>query len=185
MKEVEVKVKISSIEEVKSLFEEKGFVFSEPITQSDAIFTDPETAKKFDQFVSNINFLRIRKEKDRTLFTLKRPKKNELDCIEREVTISDAKQMEDMIEYMGYEKVVEVIKTRQKAKHETYEVLLDTVEGLGHFVEVEHLVDMDTDSEEAQKQIWDFLSEIGLKKADEVTRGYDTLMYIKLKGEGI
>lgn len=181
MKEVEVKVKIDSVEDIKADLEAKGFSFSEPVIQEDAIFSDEETAKRFDEFVSDTNFLRIRKTKGKVIFTLKRPQTNELDCIEREIEVNNEKQLEDIINYLGYQKVIEVKKKRRIAKKDDYELSLDEVEGLGNFLEVEHMVGMDMDSQKDQEDIWKFLSDLGVNKKDEVTRGYDTLTYLKNK----
>ena len=178
MKEVEVKVKIKSIKEIQTKLENSGFEFSSPVIQKDVIFTDPQTAKKFDTFVSDVNFLRIREQGDKIIFTLKRPQTGELDCIEREIEFKNIKQMKDIIKYLGYEEVVTVYKTRSIAKKGSYEISLDSVKNLGDFIEVEHIVDMDVDSKKAQEDMWDFLSKLGIDQKDEVTRGYDTLTYI-------
>jgi adenylate cyclase class 2 len=178
MKEVEIKVKIENLEEIKTKLEKLGFVFSSVVTQNDTIFTDPETAKKFDTFVSDVNFLRIREQGDKNLFTLKRSLTGELDCIERELEFNDKEQMKDIIKYLGYEEVIKVNKTRSISKKGDYELSLDSVEGLGDFLEVEHMVEMDIDSKKAQENMWKFLSNLGLNQKDEVTRGYDTLIYL-------
>lgn len=182
MKEVEVKIKIDNPEAVKTVLEKRGFVFSKPVTQKDIIFADVDTIKKFDQFVSNVNFLRIRETGGKILFTLKRPQTNELDSIECEIEVNDAKKLEDIIQYLGYEKAVEVKKTRATAKHGDYEILLDHVEGLGDFLEVEKIISLDEDSEKTQQEILSFLKDVGIKTDDsQVTRGYDTLVYLENK----
>lgn len=181
MKEVEIKVKVQDIEELKIKLEKLGFVFAPVVTQNDTIFTDPETAKTFDALVSNVNFLRTREQEGRLILTLKRPQTGEMDCIERETEFSNLDQMKDIIDYLGYEKVVNVNKKRSIAKKEGYEISLDSVEGLGDFLEVESMVPMDTDGVETQKEMWKFLIKLGLDQKDEVIRGYDTLVYLASK----
>ena len=93
-KEIEVKAKIDNFQTVKTKLLELGCVFSDSIRQEDEVFVNFEG--DFTQLKLGTNFLRIRKEnkvgKDRILFTLKQPQSNELDCIEKEVEISDADQ---------------------------------------------------------------------------------------------
>ncbi|MFC1720945.1 CYTH domain-containing protein [Patescibacteria group bacterium] len=93
MKEVEIKVKVENIEDLKLKLEKLGFVFSDSVIQNDTVFTDKQTAKQYDTFVSDVNFLRIREQGDKILFTLKRPQTGELDCIEREIEFKDVDKL--------------------------------------------------------------------------------------------
>ncbi len=177
-KEIEVKAKVKSFEEIKAKLEELGCTFTEPVIQDDTIFVN------FDSDFAGIkpadaNFLRIRKAKGKILFTLKRDGKNELDCIEREVEISDADQFRDSLEFMGYHAVVQVSKTRVKTKYNDMEICLDEVKNLGSFIEVEKIASGDSDI--IQNELFTFLESLGVSKEDRVFKGYDTLLYIKQK----
>lgn len=180
MREIEVKAKIADKEAVKKQLENLGCVFSEPVRQEDAIYSDP--AIPFEVFKPDINLLRIRKENGKIIFTLKRPQINEQDALEHETEIKNAVEMEAAIKLLGFEKMVEVRKTRQTAKYKNYTICLDEVEGLGSFVEVETFSD-DGDPEKIQEEIFKFLLSLGVKPEDRITQGYDTLAYLKnLKG---
>lgn len=181
MKEVEVKVKINSVGDVKKDLEEKGFSFSLPIEQRDVIYANPKILPSYDKFTTSSDFLRVRRTKDKNYFTFKRPQTGELDVIERETEISNPEQVEDILKFLGFEKAVNVNKKRMIAKRGDYEVSLDEVEGLGSFLEVEKIVDMETDSIKVQEEIWEFLAGFGIDRKDEITRGYDTLVYLKNK----
>jgi adenylate cyclase, class 2 len=124
------------------------------------------------------NVLRIRKAKGKIIFTLKQAQKNELDCIEKELEITNAKEMKDILEILGYKESVHVHKTRLKATLNDMEICLDEVKDLGSFIEVEKLTD-EVDGEKVQNELFDFLQTVGVKKEDRVTRGYDTLMWLK------
>ncbi len=181
MKEIEVKARISNISVIKSTFEQMGCIFSDPIIQRDKIFLR-------NNFSKSDCALRIRKENDRILFTMKIAQSNELDNIEKELEISDAKEMEDIIKLIGYKEFVRVNKTRIKCKYNKYEICLDDVECLGAFIEVEKILEeplpgesiSSQDAEIVQKELFDFLLEFGVKKEDRIWIGYDTMMYHKL-----
>lgn len=177
-KEIEVKARVDDLSEIRTKLETLGCIFSEPVTQEDHLFVNFDG--DYTVFMPNTNFLRIRKMKDKILFTLKQPQSNELDCIEKEVQISDADQFQQALELMGYHKVIEVSKTRTKTKYQDMEICLDEVKNLGTFIEVEKIVD--GDGAEVQKQLFDFLLTLGVQESDRVMNGYDTLLYLKMKG---
>ena len=179
MKEVEVKVKINNLDEVEKKFNRIGVVFSDVVVQEDYVYTRPKVASNMDSIVKNENILRIRKAKGKIIFTLKRPQDESLNKIEKELEISDDAQMRDILEYLGYVKAIEVKKKREIGKYEDYEISLDEVEDLGTFFEVEAMVEMEEDSIAVQSKIWEFLSTLGIKKEDEVIKGYDVLKFLK------
>lgn len=180
-KEIEVKAKVESFEEVKKQLSLLGCSFSDPARQVDDLFVNFEG--DYAEFQGGANFLRIRKEtksqKTRILFTLKQPQSNELDCIEKEVEISDAVQMGEALILMGYHQVLTVSKTRVKTTYKDIEICLDTVDGLGTFIELEKIVSTDNDggAEIIQEELFGFLETLGIKREDRVTSGYDTLLY--------
>ena len=180
MREIEVKAKIADIKYVREKLEKLGCVFSEPVRQEDSIYSLPDVP--FEVFKPDINLLRIRKENGKIIFTLKRPQKNEQDALEHETEIQNGEEMAAAIELLGFKKMVEVKKTRQKAKYNNYTICLDEVEGPGQFIEVETFSE-DGDPEKIQEEIFKFILSLGLKKEDRVREGYDTLVYLKnLKG---
>lgn len=175
-KEIEVKVKVEDFSQVLEKLSSLGCQFSEPVHQEDHIFTNfPDTA--FAEFKPGVNFLRIRKCEGKILFTLKQSLVNELEGLEKELEISDEKEMRDILELMGYHEAVQVAKRRRKTKYKDYEICLDEVEGLGSFLELEKITD--EDSEKVQSEMMDFLRNLGVNVQDRVLHGYDTLVWLK------
>ncbi len=177
MKEIEVKARINNPQEILDKLKKLGCDLSEPITQNDSVFV-PEGFVYGQGRKKGINFLRIRELKGRIIFTLKQPQLNELDCIEKELDIDKVDTMKDILKLLGYHEGVKVNKVRIKCKYKDYEVCVDEVDGLGSFVEVEKITD--EDAEEVQKELFDFLISLGVKKEDRETHGYDVLMHNKL-----
>jgi adenylate cyclase class 2 len=174
-KEIEVKAKVNNLEELKSKLIELGCIFNEPEVQEDTTFVNFDG--DYTVFMPETNFIRIRKTKDSIIFTLKRPQSNELDCIEREVKVSDSKQLQDMLKFMGYHSVVNLTKTRTKTKYNDMEICLDEVKELGSFIEVEKVVEGNGNL--VQEELFSFLETLGINREDRVLNGYDTLVYLK------
>jgi len=175
-KEIEVKVKVENFEKILEQLANLGCKFTEPVRQEDRIFTNfPDS--EFADFKSGVNFLRLRKSKGKILFTLKQSLVNELEGIEKELEVSDGKEMEEILQLLGYHEAVQVTKTRRKTNYKDYEICLDEVDGLGAFIEVEKIAD--EDSEQAQSEMMDFLETLGVEARDRVLNGYDTLVWLK------
>ncbi len=174
-KEVEIKVRVTDFEPPIKTLENSGCKITSPVTQDDMVFVNYDG--EYTIFPANANYLRIRKTKDKSFFTLKRG--SEMDSIEREVEISDPLQMRDALLYMGYHEVVQVKKIRRKTKFKEYEICFDDVEGLGNFVEVEKMTS--ENSEKVQNEMIDLLANWGIDTKERVFNGYDTLMYLKQK----
>ena len=175
-KEIEVKAKVKNSDAVIAKLSALGVSLSEPVHQEDAIYTN-FSDKEFSDFKPGINFLRIRKSGGKILFTLKQSLINELEGIEKELEISSAQEMDEILVLMGYHRAVEVIKVRRKAKYKDYEICLDEVKTLGVFLEIEKITD--EDSEKVQNEMLDLLMSFGIEKEDRVLNGYDTLVFMK------
>jgi len=173
--EIEVKAKVGDFELLKNKLIEIGCILSEPIIQHDYIYTIKylDIKKGYDGSA----VLRIIEQNDKIIFTLKKNRSNELDCIEKEVFVSNRETMQEIFELMGYESNVEVNKKRIKTNYGEYEICLDEVEGLGSYVEVEKM--SDEDGEKVQNELFEFLQTLGVAKEDRVFNGYDTLIWMK------
>lgn len=173
--EIEVKAKVRDFEILKNKLKEIGCVLSLPIIQDDCIYNKKglNIYKGYD----GSPILRIREQSGKIIFTLKKNRSNELDCIEKEVEVNDRNILNDIIELLDYEKTVEVHKKRIKTNYKDYEICLDEVDGLGSYIEVEKM--SDEDGEKIQNELFDFLQTLGVSKEDRVLKGYDTLMWLK------
>ncbi len=181
MQEVEVKARLREPANVMAALERMGCRLSAPIRQDDAVFM-PKGENGFATGKRGMNVLRIRKQGGKALFTLKQTVLNELDCIEHECEVSDAEEMTRAIELLGFREVVRVGKLRQKTRYEPYEICVDTVDGLGEFIEVEKLVE-EGDSDAIQEELFAFLEKLGVVRADREVHGYDTLTWHMKNGK--
>lgn len=173
--EIEVKAKVKNFETIKNKLQEIGCILSEPINQDDYIYNRKglDIRKGYD----GSPILRIREQGEKIIFTLKKNRSNELDCIEKEIEVSNKEILKDIFDLMDYESSVEVHKKRIKTNFNDYEICLDEVDGLGSYIEVEKM--SEEDGEKIQNELFDFLQTMGVSKEDRVFNGYDTLIYLK------
>ena len=73
---------------------------------------------------------RTQDQAGKVLLTLKIPKTNQLDCIEKELEISDASEMEAIILLLGFEKASFTEKFRRKGTVGDLEICVDSVTDL-------------------------------------------------------
>ena len=81
-----------------------------------------------------------------------------------------------IVKELGFVPFSDVSKTRRTGKLNDIEVCIDSVEGLGDFMELEQLADEDADLAAITDDLWRIMAELGVSRQDEVTDGYDILM---------
>jgi len=173
MREIEVKARlIEPIECFIKKLNENNIELGGELEQHDVVYGQPGAKDN----VLGANWLRIRTENTHTVyFTLKKSVVGHLDSIEYEVIVNDAKELQNIIIELGYELYSDLTKVRRKAKVGELEICVDSVSGLGDFVEVEKLCSDDVDNTEIVAELWSFLSNLGIDKKHEVFQGYDVL----------
>ncbi len=175
MKEVEIKIGVENLEKILELLETKGCKFGEPVSQRDSIFI-PQAEPTVPVSLGT-NVLRVRREKERTLFTLKQGQ--ELAKTERELQITDPAIMEEIIIMLGFKKIAQINKVRRKCRVGELEICADEVEGLGSFVEVEKITA--EAPEKVQAELLNLLTGFGVDVSKRVSVGYD-ILYVQKYG---
>jgi adenylate cyclase class 2 len=181
--EIEVKARIADTNALIHALTMLGCTFGESVSQDDTVYT--EKIGTLAEFLSNDVFLRIRvQDNGKIILTAKRPTKKSAEHlvkIEHEVEVNSAEEMQAILEMMGYHSGVHVKKTRRTAHYQQYEICIDEIEGLGAFIELEVMGESD-DAEGIQKDMWEFLTSLGIQPEDQVKKGYDILMIEKNQG---
>lgn len=177
MREIEIKATINSVQSIIDVLTAQGIAVTRPVTQHDRVYGQSGT----DGAAENTSpWLRIRTEtKNGTtkhIFTLKRSITHQMDSIEHETEVADAIELESIIAQLSFELYSDLTKTRQKAKMGDIEICIDTVDGLGTFIEAEKLTADDADYDAVLRELWAVFESLGISHDDEVTDGYDVLM---------
>lgn len=172
MREIEIKARVQDLSVVKDKLTMNGVKIGKSVKQRDVVYCLPGSVENHKDAI----WMRIRTENDiKHILTLKRSVEGHLDSIEHETVIEDATQMMHILKEMGYILYSDLTKFRQKGKAGDTEVCLDEVEGLGCFIEAEMLVADDVDGNVVRDQLWNFFYGIGIKRDEEVFKGYDVL----------
>ena len=176
MREIEIKARVADKAALLDVLQSQRIELSEPVTQRDQVF-GPAGINGGDG--NSAPWLRIRTEtkngQTKQIFTLKKSITNQMDSIEHETEIADEAELAKIIEHIGFTPYSDLTKIRQKAHMGAIEICVDTVEGLGDFIEVEKLTDEDADYEAVLAELWAVLEQCGVARASEVTDGYDVL----------
>lgn len=172
MREIEIKARVSSLDDLLTLLARRNVTVSKAVKQHDVVYSVPGQK---DNAPGSI-WLRIRTEDNSTsIFTLKKQFEGGLDSIEHETAIQDSGELESIIELLGFELYSDLTKTRRKAKLGNIEICIDEVEGLGTFIEAEKLVAQDANGDIVRLELWKELESLGVEKKHEVFEGYDVL----------
>jgi adenylate cyclase class 2 len=144
--EVEQKFPVPDLTDVEKKLDALGARFEATIRQSDGYFAHPSR-----DFSQTDEALRIRRVGDRNYVTYKGPKIDTTTKTRREIELpldsgeSGAGQFGELLEALGFTSVAAVEKTRRTAtllyQGRSVEVALDTVDGLGTFIELELVTD--------------------------------------------
>jgi len=179
-REIEVKISIGdSIEKAIEILSEKGIVLGGRVIQEDTVFCNYHG--DYRVYEPGTIYMRLRKQNGEYIFTAKQPQTTNLDCIEYETKVENPEAIRGILELSGYHEVITIKKERRKAKHNSYEICLDNVEGLDVFVEVEAITD-GVDSEKTLEELYVFAQTLGLDIKERVMDGYDVLMWEKENG---
>jgi adenylate cyclase class 2 len=100
---------------------------------------------------------------------------------EHEIKISDFDTAVNIINNLGLKKLVEVKSHKNYFVHDNYEIILEQVENLGLFLEVEIInSENTTDVKKSKSEIWKFMQSLNLKTSKELLVGKPELMLKKI-----
>ncbi len=167
MKEFEIKIPLNEGEEetVRNRIAGKGFVFEKKIVETDYYFNHP-----CRDFGKTDEALRVRYQDENIVLTYKGAKEGKRGKVRTEFNVScDSNEISLLLKSLGFEEYGVVKKTREYYKKEGIIVTIDSVEGLGCFVEIE-----------VEENLWNKIDEIkqdiGLSGRDEERLSYLELL---------
>jgi len=172
--EVELKARIDNPDEMRErLHRTARFVHS--FEKQDIYFTRPGEAE---------GLFRIRNEDGSNTVTYKRKTIEEGIEVnqEHEFIVSDATEFLGFCEYLGYIKYIEKHKTGDLFSYRKASLELTFVESLGWFVEIEYLVDEDSEVDAARKRLHDILSDLNISKERIEARYYTDMLREQKRG---
>ena len=176
MVEVEIKLKIDSVDSVINKLKDLGFIEGDVFIESDTYFDNKNSdirlsdkAVRIRETVNQTTYERYYqlnfKDKKYDNVSMTRP--------EYETRFDDANSMVMILKGLGYSPVdPKVIKLRRLLKTSEINACIDTVEGLGDYLELESVVLSEDIKDEKLSKINSILSELGYSINDTTTTSY-------------
>lgn len=180
MIEVEVKLPVTDLDEIKSALKEFGFKEKCLIEEHDTYFNNQQ-----GDIRTNDEALRVRETKDHLSgkvwaqinFKGKKLDTRTMTREELETGVEDGAVCRNILQAIGYIPVApEVIKKRLMLQKESITVCLDNVHGLGEFLELEILADSEEKKDDALGQIESVLNSLGYQISDTVRTSYLSML---------
>ena len=176
MIEVEIKLKIKNIDTVKSDLITLGFTESDTLTETDTYFDN-----KNGDIRKSDNALRIRETINHTTkeqfcqinFKGKKYDNKSMTRPEFETFVKDTNAITGIFNGLGYYAVApKVVKLRRLFKSAELHACLDTVEGLGDYLELESVIEDESLKDIELRKINSILEKLGYSLNDTTTSSY-------------
>ena len=165
--------------------EKEKFKFVDENVEEDTYYTDPE-----ETFVRDRICLRTRKTNEEGLELTYKPKtdnrteqygKKESNV---QVRFSDYKDLQYIINELGYKKYVSFKKHRKTytktIKGIVHNIMLDSIEGVGNYIELEMIVHTKEEQEASRVELDDFVKMMGCSELKKKDRPYRDIVKAKL-----
>ncbi len=174
MYEVEVKIRADH-EAVRSRLEAAGADRLGSVSQTDVYYDHPDR-----DFAETDEALRVRRESngdDAAWVTYKGPLVETESKTRREVetSVADPEAMDEILQAVGFDEAAVVEKARDRFRLDGFTVSLDTVDGLGWFVEVETTA-AEAEVRADRERAYEVLRRLGLDPTEQIRRSYLELL---------
>lgn len=184
--EIELRYKVDSVEGLKTFLSENARLVSSNVNQKDSYFS-PEN-KDFFAVDYPFEWLRVRKSEKGNFFAYKHfyPENSPINshCEEHETKIDNYDALNTILLKLGFKLKLVVEKTRTTWIYENVEIVIDEVNGLGSFIELEakgHFNSVD----DANKCLYTFVDKIKHYLGVENQKGYANLLLDRLKADNL
>lgn len=177
--EVELKVKISGKEEIIDKLENINFTKSSLVVETDTYFTSSH-----HDFISLDEALRIRNvlnkstNETKSVITYKGAKLDNISMSRKELEteIKDSKIVKEILENIGFKSVPPLVKERQYLKNNNITACVDTVKGLGDYLELEIIVGNNSEKEKSLEVLENLLLKLGYSMKDTINTSYLSML---------
>jgi adenylate cyclase class 2 len=181
--EIELKLPLHNAAEVID-FLSANAIFKYKSLQHDVYYNAPHRDFLADK--GNVSeWLRIRIEKDKAQINYKdfQPHVSSIKthCKEYETDVASYEQLTKILDALNFEKLVDVKKTRKAWEYKDTEVSVDSVTGLGEYLEVEYKGDHIDNVEAVRDYLHTIVETIGAETGELEHRGYPYLLLAKKK----
>lgn len=169
--EIEIKARIKDPLQIEKNIQKLGGSFKKEVDEDDIYLNHPER-----DFEKTDEALRLRRTEGRVFLTYKGPKLDNLTKTREEINLAveDLEKAREIFKNLGFTEVLPVSKKRRYYSLPPYEIMIDHVEGLGPYMEVEKRGEYDPE------ELFEFLADLGVSREDTETRSYLELKLEKI-----
>jgi len=183
--EIKAKIELSQIKEIKEKLFSLGAILKEKLKENDIYFTAPHR-----DFIKSKECLRIRERNNLLELTYKGASTKEMidkkQFWKEEINIQLCCSKEEvlrLLESLGFKRIVEVEKEREKFVIGKHEITIDRVKNCGYFLEIERIVEDEREREKAISENFILLKKLGINEKKIITKPYRDLVLEKLENE--
>lgn len=177
--EVELKVKISGKEEIIDKLENINFTKSSLVVETDTYFTSSH-----HDFISLDEALRIRNvlnkstNETKSVITYKGAKLDNISMSRKELEteVKNSNIVKEILENIGFKSVPPLVKERQYLKSNNIIACVDTVKGLGDYLELEIIVENNSEKEKSLEVLENLLLKLGYSMKDTINTSYLSML---------
>ncbi len=187
MTEVELKAVLSP-EQAVSLpgrLADLGFVPGDIVQEQDLYYNAPH--RDFRTTDEALRLRTITGSRNETVLTYKGPKRDSRSNtrLEHETSVGDSRTVQDILLSLGFCPVLTVCKDRRTYHLDAVTVCLDQVEGLGSYLELEHLLPDESGREVAVDGLLSLLDRLGVQRQALERRSYLELLLATTQAGGV
>ena len=158
MLEIEIKVRVSHMDEIKDRILTIGGQHSETVIEEDRYYNAPHR-----DFAVTDEALRVRNAGGKIILTYKGPKNTVMGSKIREeynIHLDNAETCDSILKNLGFRTVAHVRKLREYYTYQDFSIALDKVDHLGEFVEIELITE--NNAEKAAKRVDELAEKLGV-----------------------
>lgn len=181
MLEVELKAALTGVptEALRRAAGRTGFVLRRELRETDVYFcANNRDFRKTDEALRLRACQNLLDGAAEAFITYKGPKLDALSSAraEYETAVGDLDVMQKLLEALGYQVLFTVDKTRREFELDGVTLCLDTVAGLGDFLELELLAESDAAREAAVDRLFQLLDRLGVPRGNLTRKSYLELL---------
>lgn len=187
MVEVEIKLKVDSADLIEKKLVELGFKKGQTLQEIDYYYNGVDRdfresgealRLRLTESLDGSALVADRPGEPLIQMTYKGPKldKVSMSRVEHQVNIDDFETMQSILSSLGYKPVMPVVKLRRELFGEAMTACVDTVDGLGDYLELEIIVDEENQREDALNKIADVLNKMEYSISDTTTISYLSML---------
>jgi adenylate cyclase class 2 len=181
--EIEIKVKVENVKPLVALLEQEGKKKLED-HQVDKYYNSPY--RDFLAIAPYAEWFRLRDSNGKFSINYKKWHYDEdgksHHCDEEESLIENLEALQNILDALNFKPLITVNKQRISWDYKNYEISLDTVEGLGDFVEIEFIGQDNSDPKAVAAEMMNFLEKLD---CGELSRDFKGYPYLLLEKEGL